>query len=270
MGSPRGPREGPPVSDPGGVARQGADVACLPGGGGGAPHHGCGRQLLAPPGYAQRPHPLALPPAKPATAAALTPTQAAAQVTAQTTGAREWGGDSAAGRPPLALPGPPANAPPTIQRDGEARATSRGREGGANERGGGGHCPAAHEPLTADPHGCPQPASAARRRQGEQGAQARACMRARLSQGRGGQGKSAPPGRKLAPQGQNCQAASPQPSGGGVGGPEGPPIPPPPAQERTGANQRDSGPARPRGGRCTEGRGHRGRGKRGRAPSAPG
>ena len=27
VGSPRGPRDGPPVSDPGGVARQGADVA---------------------------------------------------------------------------------------------------------------------------------------------------------------------------------------------------------------------------------------------------
>ena len=48
VGGPRGPREGPQVSDPGGVARQGADVAGLPGGGSGAPHHGCGRQQLAP------------------------------------------------------------------------------------------------------------------------------------------------------------------------------------------------------------------------------
>ena len=77
VGSPRGPREGPPVSDLGGVARQGADVAGFRGGGGGAPHHGCGRQQLAAPGPAQRPHPLALPPAKPV----------ATQVTAQTTGA---------------------------------------------------------------------------------------------------------------------------------------------------------------------------------------
>ena len=70
LGSPRGPREGPQVSDPGGVARQGANVAGLPGRGGGAPHHGCGRQQLAPPSLAQRPCPLALPPAQPATATA--------------------------------------------------------------------------------------------------------------------------------------------------------------------------------------------------------
>ena len=52
VGGPRGPREGPQVSDPGGVARQGASVAGLPGRGSGAPHHGCGRQQLAPPGFA--------------------------------------------------------------------------------------------------------------------------------------------------------------------------------------------------------------------------
>ena len=40
VGGPGGPQEGPPVSDPGGVARQRADVAGLPGGGGGALHHG--------------------------------------------------------------------------------------------------------------------------------------------------------------------------------------------------------------------------------------
>ena len=33
VGGPGGPREGPPISDPGGVARQRADVAGLPGGG---------------------------------------------------------------------------------------------------------------------------------------------------------------------------------------------------------------------------------------------
>ena len=102
LGSPRGPREGPQVSDPGGVARQGADVAGLPGRGSGAPHHGCGRQQLAPPGLAQRPRPLALPPAQPAAATAPAPTQAAAQVTAQTADARKWGEEL----------GPPTHAPP--------------------------------------------------------------------------------------------------------------------------------------------------------------
>ena len=133
VGSPRGPREGPQVSDPGSMARQGAALAGLPGRGGGAPHHGCGRQQLAPPGLAQRPHPLELPPAKPATATAPAPTQAAAQVTAETADAGEWGGEL----------GPPTHAPPTIRRDGGARATSCGREGGDNERGGGTYCPAA-------------------------------------------------------------------------------------------------------------------------------
>ena len=61
--------------------------------GSGAPHHGCGRQQLAPPGFAQRPRPLALSPAQPAAATAPAPTQAAAQVMAQTAEMRErWGG----------------------------------------------------------------------------------------------------------------------------------------------------------------------------------
>ena len=47
-------------------------------------------------------------------------------MTAQTADAREWGGGL----------GPPTHAPPTIRPDGGARATSRGREGGDNERGG--------------------------------------------------------------------------------------------------------------------------------------
>ena len=126
VGSPRGPREGPQVSDLGGVARQGADSAGLPGRGGGAPHHGCGRQRLAPPGLAQSPHLLALPPAQPATATAPAPTQAAAHVIVQTADAGEWGGGL----------GPPTDALPTIRRDGGARATSCGREGGDNKRGG--------------------------------------------------------------------------------------------------------------------------------------
>ena len=129
VSSPRGPQEGPQVSDPGGVARQGADTAGLPGRGGGAPHHGCGRQQMAPPGLAQRPHPLALPPAQPATATAPAPTQAAAQVTAQTADAREWGGGV----------GPPDR----IWRSGGAPAKSCGREGGDNERG--------REPTAAQP-----------------------------------------------------------------------------------------------------------------------
>ena len=131
--SPRGPREGPQVSDPGGVARQGAHVAGLPGRGSRTPHHGCGRQQLAPPGLAQRPRPLALPPAQPATDTSPAPTQAAAQVTAQTADARKWGGEL----------GPPTDAPPTVRRDEGARAISRGGEGGDNERGGGNYYPAA-------------------------------------------------------------------------------------------------------------------------------
>ena len=89
--------------------------------------------FLTPPGLAQRPCPLALPPAQPATATARAPTQAAAQVTAQTADAREWGRELS----------PPTHAPPTIRHDGAARATSRGREGGDNEREGGTYRPAA-------------------------------------------------------------------------------------------------------------------------------
>ena len=126
MGSPRRPREGPQVSDQGGVARQGADVAGLSGRGGGTPHHGCRCQQLAPPGLAQRPRPLVLPPAQPAAATAPAPTQATAQVTAQTADAGKWGGEL----------GPPTHAPPTVRRDEGARAASCGREGGDNERGG--------------------------------------------------------------------------------------------------------------------------------------
>ena len=126
LGSPRGPREGPQVSDPGSVARQEADVAGLPGRGSGTPHHGCGRQQLAPSGFAQRPRRLALPPAQPATATAAAPTQATAQVMAQTADARKWGGEL----------GPPTHAPPTVRRDEGARATSGGGESRDNERGG--------------------------------------------------------------------------------------------------------------------------------------
>ena len=55
-------------------------------------------------------------------------------MTAQTAGARKCGGEL----------GPPTHAPPTVRRDEGARATSRGREGGDNERGGE---PAAPQPA---------------------------------------------------------------------------------------------------------------------------
>ena len=109
-------------------------MAGLAGRGSGAPHHGCGRQQLAPPGLAQRPRQLALPWAQPAAATAPAPTQAAAQVTAQTADARKWGGEL----------GPLTHAPPTVRRDAGARATSRGREGRDNKRRGE---PAAPQPA---------------------------------------------------------------------------------------------------------------------------
>ena len=77
-------------------------MAGLPGRGSGTPHHRCGHQQLAPPGLAQGPRPLALPPAQPAAATAPAPTQAAAQVTAQTADAIKVGGGA----------GPPDPRPP--------------------------------------------------------------------------------------------------------------------------------------------------------------
>ena len=47
-------------------------------------------------------------------------------MTAQTADVRKWGREL----------GPPTHAPPTVRRDAGARATSREREGGDNERGG--------------------------------------------------------------------------------------------------------------------------------------
>ena len=72
----------------------------LPGRGSGTPHHGRGRQQSAPPGLAQRPRPLALPPAQPAAATAPAPSQAVAQVTAQTADARKLGGGAGPPDPP--------------------------------------------------------------------------------------------------------------------------------------------------------------------------
>ena len=103
-------------------------MAGLPGRGSGAPHHGCGRQQLAPPGFAQRPRPLALPPAQPAAATAPAPTQAAAQVKAQTADTRELGGGA----------GPPDPRPPhgTARRK---RACQLPREGVRRQRTQGGN-----------------------------------------------------------------------------------------------------------------------------------
>ena len=136
-GSPRGPREGPQVSDPGGVARQGADVVGFPGRGGPAPHHGRGRQQLGPPGLAQRPRPLTLPPAQPATATAPSPRQAAVQVTAQTVDAREWGRELS----------PPTHPPPRYRVTGERAPPPAG--GRADTASTGGNL-LPRSPLTAD------------------------------------------------------------------------------------------------------------------------
>ena len=58
-------------------------------------------------------------------------------MTAQTADATKWGREL----------GPPTHAPPMLRRDEGARATSRGREGGDNERRGE---PTPRSPLTAD------------------------------------------------------------------------------------------------------------------------
>ena len=125
------------MSDPSGVARQGADLAGLPGRGSSAPNHGCGRQQLAPPGFAQRPRPLALQPAQRAAATAPAPTQAAAQVMAQTAVAREWVGSWA-----------PRPTPPP--RYGTTHESVPPPAGGRAEttRAGGNLLP--RSPLTAD------------------------------------------------------------------------------------------------------------------------
>ena len=138
VGSPRGPREGPQVSDLGGVGKQGADVAGLPGRGSGAPHHGCGHQQLGPLGLAQRPRQRALPPAQPAAATAPAPTQAAAQMTAQTADARKEGGGA----------GPPDPRPPC--RYGVTKERAPPPAGGRAETTSAGGNLLPRSPLTAD------------------------------------------------------------------------------------------------------------------------
>ena len=168
-------------------------------------------------------------------------------------------------RPPPGGAGPPDPRPP------HSTARQRGArhppwEGGRGQRAGGGaHCPAAHSPLTADPHRRsqhppplpppPQPASAARRQQGEWGTQARACTRVRLSQGRGRQGKSAPPQSTAGPSGPEPPGRRPAAFSGAASGDRPPPLAPPhrpksgqrPAGEKA-ALQPPEGPLRPGGG----------------------
>ena len=141
------PRECPPGGDSGSMARQGADVASFSGGGGGAPHHACRCQQLVPPGFAQRPHPLALPPAEPATAAAPAPTQATTQVTTAPRRPRRWGRGGRKGTVPREAPaggaGPPDPHPPhrTAWRRGERHLQWEGA--GAQRARGEAHRPAA-------------------------------------------------------------------------------------------------------------------------------
>ena len=115
-------------------------MAGFPGGEGGAPHHGWGCEQLAAPGFAQRPHPLALPPAELATASAPAPTKATTQVTAAPCRprrcARGGGEGTVLQDAPPSRAGPTDPHPPIVQRGGGARATSSGGEAGGNEREG--------------------------------------------------------------------------------------------------------------------------------------
>ena len=148
MGGPGGPREGPrsviraawPDSQPTWPAfQEGKAVLRIT---------DADLKQLAVPGLAQRPHALAPPWAKPATATAPDPKQEAAQVTAQTTGAREWGADSAAGPPPPWRSRAPQPTPPPRYSATEGRAPPPlgGRAVTASTRGG----PLPCSPLTAD------------------------------------------------------------------------------------------------------------------------
>ena len=141
-------------------------------------------------------------------------------------GRERVGGGQCRGTPPPGGAGPPDPRPPhnTARRRGVRHLPpERGRRQRAR---GGTHCPAAHEPLTAVPHGRPQPASAARRRLGEQGSPARTCTRVRLSQGREARGKSA------TPQGQNLQAPPRGRRGAAPGDQRASPSPSPPSGPR--------------------------------------
>ena len=155
MGNPGGPGEGPPGRDSGGVARQEDKLAGSPVGGGGALHHGFGGQQLAPPGPAHRPHPLALPPAKPTAAAAPAPTQPATRVTAA--GYRPRQSAPGGGEGPVTWDTPwegraprPRVHPPAPQKYGAAEGRARPpveERPGTTSAGGG---PLPRSPLTAN------------------------------------------------------------------------------------------------------------------------
>ena len=110
-------QKGPPGCDLRGMSRTGAGAAGFPGGGQGTLRHGRVGQCLAAPGPARRPHPLALPPEEPATAA----TPAAAKVEAQVTAGPT--GDSYSDR---SAPGEP-NAAWRTQKGGGTPASNPGR-----------------------------------------------------------------------------------------------------------------------------------------------
>ena len=240
MGNPGGRREGPPDRDSSGVACQGADVAGFPGGGGGAPHHGREGQQLAPPSPAQRPHPVALPPAEPTNAAVPAPTQAAAQVTAAPGGddSRRWargGGEGPVTRDtPPAGPGPPTQSAPLIPPPygaaegrapppvGERAVVTSARMRVARET----HCATDRQPLTTDPRPPPQRHHAVRRRQRE---------------GRGAPGR----GPAQRPSARRMEASTrgvrPPPSTAGPPGPGPPGRPLAAAGERHQGKERDYG-----------------------------
>ena len=278
VGGPGEPREDPPDSDSGGVARQGADVASIPGGGGGAPHHGCGCKQLASPGLAQRAHPLALPRAEPATAAAPARAQPTTAVTAAPLRPRrraQGGGLGIVARdaPPGRAGPPDPHPPPTVQCSGGTRATSSAREDGGTERERTptaprpdnrgpltrATAPSAHRPSPPPPPPR-RPAGTARRQRGEQETRARACARARHPRAEGRRGKGTPPPVSGWPPGP--EATRPPPRGrrgaapGGRGGTGGEPphhspppsSPPPPSPWAAGGRPERQRPRIPPGG----------------------
>ena len=102
----------------------------------------------------------------------------------------------------------------------------------------------------------PQPASGARRRRGKQRTQARPARGSSSHRVEGGGGTVRPPSRRLAPQGQNSQAAPPGPSGGGVRGPGGPCLSaPPPGPRADGGRLERQRPRIPRGAAAPRGEG---------------
>ena len=215
------------------MARQGADVAGVPGRGSGAPHHGCRRQQLAPPGFAQHPRPLALPPAQAAAATAPAPTQAAAQVMAQTGDAREWGGEL----------GPFDSRPP--HRDGTTHESVPPPAGGRAETTSAGGNLLPRSRLTADRQPSRPPPAGQRRATTAGGTRGPSeGLHEGPALGRGGRGKGATPQPMAGPRDRDCHAAPPPPPPvrrrrQGTRGP--PPLPPHPSH----SDPRASGGATP-------------------------